>query len=73
LEWLPKQFLFQGVFCPQQVFATQPKCVLHQGWQLFCTLTLQAESDPDPAFASKKQAQKDLEREFTAKSYSFIT
>jgi hypothetical protein len=24
LEWLPDQFPFQGIFCPQQVFATQP-------------------------------------------------
>ena len=49
------------------------KGVLHQGWQLFCTITLEGAQDPEPAFASKKQSQKHLEREFTAKSYSFTT
>jgi hypothetical protein len=49
------------------------KGVLHQGWQLFRTFSLQGHSDPDPAFASKKQTQKQLEREFTIKSYSFVS
>ena len=47
------------------------KGVLHQGWRLFCTFSLQGQFDPDPTFASKKQTQKQLEREFTIKSYSF--
>ncbi len=49
------------------------KGVLHQGWRLFATISLQGGSDPDLAIASKKQAQKHLEREFTIKSYSFVT
>ena len=28
LEWLHKQFLFRGVYCPRQVFATQPNITL---------------------------------------------
>jgi hypothetical protein len=47
------------------------KGVLHQGWQLFRTVSLQGGADPSPAFASKKQVKKRLEREFTIKSYSF--
>lgn len=49
------------------------KGVLHQGWRLFCTFSLHGQPDPDPAFASKKQTQKHLEREFTIKSYSFVS
>lgn len=49
------------------------KGVLHQGWQLFATVALQGGKDPDPASASKKQDAKRLEREFTARSYSFKT
>lgn len=49
------------------------KGILHQGWRLFCTLSLQGGCDPEPAFASKKQSQKHLEREFTIRSYSFVT
>lgn len=49
------------------------KGVLHQGWRLFGTISLQGCTDPDPAIASKKQAKKHLEREFTIKSYSFVT
>lgn len=49
------------------------KGVLHQGWQLFSTLTLLAGYDPDPAFASKKQPQKHLDHEFTVNSYSFLS
>lgn len=45
--------------------------VLHQGWRLFPTLSLHGYADPEPASASKKQTQKQLEREFTIKSYSF--
>jgi hypothetical protein len=47
------------------------KEVLHQGWRLFFTFSLQGDADPEPAFASKKQTQKQLEREFTITSYSF--
>lgn len=47
------------------------KGVLHQEWQLFHTISLHGYTDPEPAFASKKQTQKQLEREFTIKSYSF--
>jgi len=34
---------------------------------------LHGRCDPDPASASKKQTQKQLEREFTIKSYSFAS
>lgn len=47
------------------------KGVLHQGWRLFSTISLSGCGDPEPASASKKQTQKQLEREFTVKSYSF--
>jgi hypothetical protein len=47
------------------------KGVLHQGWQLFRTFSLQGWEDSAPASASKKQAKKRLEREFTVKSYRF--
>ena len=47
------------------------KGVLHQGWRLFPTISLHASADPEPASASKKQTQKQLEREFTIKSYRF--
>jgi hypothetical protein len=49
------------------------KGVLHQGWRLFDTIALQGGVDPEPASASKKQLQQHLEREFTIKSYSFVT
>ena len=49
------------------------KGVFHHGWHLFLTLALQGKLDPDPAFASKKQLQKLLQREFTVKSYSFVS
>jgi hypothetical protein len=49
------------------------KGVFHQGWRLFPTLSLNGNADPDPAFASRKQTQKQLEREFTVKSYSFAS
>lgn len=49
------------------------KGVLHQGWQLFQTISLDGCADPEPASASKKQTQKHLEREFTIKSYSFAS
>ena len=48
------------------------KGVLHQEWQLFPTLSLQGQVDPDPAFASKKQTQKQFEREFSVKSYRYV-
>ncbi len=47
------------------------KGVLHQGWRLFPTISLHTYADPEPASASKKQTQKQLEREFTIKSYRF--
>lgn len=47
------------------------KGVLHQGWRLFATISLSGQADPEPASASKKQTQKQLQREFTIKSYSF--
>lgn len=47
------------------------KGALHQGWRLFPTLFLNGYADPEPASASRKQTQKQLEREFTVKSYSF--
>ena len=47
------------------------KGAFHQGWRLFPTLSLYGYADPDPASASRKQTQKQLEREFTVKSYSF--
>lgn len=49
------------------------KGVLHQGWRLFQTISLFGIADPEPASASKKQAKKQLEREFTIKSYSFCS
>ncbi len=49
------------------------KGVLHQGWQLFPTFSLLGHAAPDPAIASKKQTRKQLEREFTIKSYSFVS
>ena len=47
------------------------KGVLHQGWQLFSTIALSGEADPEPASASNKQNQKQLKREFIVQSYSF--
>jgi hypothetical protein len=47
------------------------KGCLHQEWRLFPTLALQGGADPQPAISSKKQAQRQFEREFTAKSYRF--
>jgi len=45
----------------------------HQGWSLFPTIALQGGADPQPAIASKQQAQRQLEREFTVQSYRFAT
>ncbi len=47
------------------------KGCLHQDWHLFPTLALHGGVDPEPAIASKKQAQQQFEREFTVKSYRF--
>ncbi len=47
------------------------KGCLHQDWFLFPTIALQGGTDPDPAIASKKQAQQQFKREFTAKFYRF--
>jgi hypothetical protein len=49
------------------------KGILHQGWSLFPTISLSTSVDPEPACASKKQAQKYLEREFTVRSHRFAT
>lgn len=49
------------------------KGTLHRGWRLFRTFALQGQADPAPAIASNKQAQKQLEREFTVKSYSYVS
>jgi hypothetical protein len=47
------------------------KGCLHQDGTLFPTLALQGGVAPQPAIASKKQAQRKFEREFTAKTYRF--
>lgn len=44
------------------------KEVLHQQWSLFLTIFLTGQPDRQPTFASKKQAQKQWEREFTIHS-----
>lgn len=49
------------------------KGTLHQGWRLFSTISLRGEADPEPAIASKKQSQQQLNREFTIQSYSFVS
>lgn len=49
------------------------KGVLHQNWGVFPTIALSGKSDPEPAFASNKQAQKFLEREFTIRSHRFAS
>ncbi len=49
------------------------RAALHRQWQLFHTLCLNGQSDPEPALASRKALQKQLEREFTVKSYSYVT
>jgi len=49
------------------------KGVLHQGWHLFPTLSLQGHADPDPSFASKKQIDKQRQREFTVRSYRYAS
>jgi hypothetical protein len=49
------------------------KGTLHQGWRLFSTISLLGATDPEPASASKKQTQKQLEREFIIKSYTFAS
>ena len=49
------------------------KGLFHHPWCLFPTLALQGRLDPDPAFASKKQLQNQLQREFTVKSYNFVS
>jgi hypothetical protein len=49
------------------------KGVLHQGWRLFLSLSLSGKADPQPASASNNHAQKQLEREFTVRSYSFVS
>ncbi|CAA9396922.1 hypothetical protein AVDCRST_MAG94-5705 [uncultured Leptolyngbya sp.] len=49
------------------------KGTLHQRWCLFSLISLLGEADPKPASASKKQNQKQLEREFAINSYSFAS
>lgn len=48
------------------------KGCLHQDWLLFPSIELQGGRDPDPAIASKKQAQQQSKREFTVQSYRFV-
>jgi hypothetical protein len=47
------------------------KGILHQGWRLLSTISLFGDADPEPTSASKQQTQKQWEREFIVKSYSF--
>lgn len=49
------------------------KGCLHQGWASFHSLQLFGTPDPEPAIASRKQAQKQYQREFTVKSYCYST
>jgi len=49
------------------------KGVLYRGWRLFPTLCLDGGIDPEPAIASRKQAQKQFEREFTARSFCYAS
>lgn len=49
------------------------KGLLHHDWSLFPSLCLSGQPDPEPARASRKQAQKQFEREFTVKSYSYLS
>ncbi len=49
------------------------KGLFHHPWSLFPTLVLQGRLDSDPAFASKKQLKNQLQREFTVKSYNFVS
>lgn len=44
---------------------------LPQGWKRFDSLSLTGKPDPEPAMASRKQAQKQYLREFTVRSYSY--
>lgn len=45
------------------------QATLHQGWQLFHTLQLSGNPDPEPAKASRQQEQQQYLREFTVRSY----
>jgi hypothetical protein len=49
------------------------KAVLLRDWKLFHTFSLSRLPDPEPAIASKSRAKKQLEREFTVKSFSYAT
>lgn len=49
------------------------KGVLHRRWRLFSTVSLSGDADPYPAFASRKQAQKSLEREFRVRNFSYAS
>ncbi len=49
------------------------RAVLYKGWKLFCSFLLSGKPDPEPAIASRKQAQKQFEREFTVRTYSYVT
>lgn len=49
------------------------KGVLYRGWRLFPTLCLSGAVDQEPAIASKKHAQKSLEREFQVRTFSFAS
>jgi hypothetical protein len=45
------------------------KGIFHHGWHLFPTIALQGQLDPDPAFASKKQLQNQLQRRANASNF----
>ena len=47
------------------------KLTLTRGWERFQTLQLSGKPDPEPAIASRRQAQKQFEREFTVRSYNY--
>lgn len=49
------------------------KGVLHQGWRFFPAISLHGTVDLEPSSASKKQKQNSLKREFTIKSYRFVS
>jgi hypothetical protein len=49
------------------------KSALYRQRQLFHTLCLSGQPDPEPVLASRKDLQRQLEREFAVKSSSYVT
>lgn len=49
------------------------RAVIHQHWTFFSTLRLSGVPDALPATASRKQAQKSFQREFTVRFYQYAT